>query len=261
LFIKSPEDNKLISIAIPVYEMHGNGYNFLNFSFSKILSQTYKNIQIVISDHSLNNNIEILCKSWSNDLNIKYLRNEFKRGSSSSNINNAINNCDGQLIKILFQDDFFYDDKSIENIVEAFDQNDEWLVCACTHTQNGTSFYNEFYPSWNYNMIKGVNTISSPSVLTIKNHKKERFDNNLIWLMDCDFYTQLYIKYGPPKILNTICIVNRIWGNRLSDTIETLTKKKEKVYLAKKYHNSNYLLELTIYYLAYFKNLTKKYFN
>ncbi|MHA8108528.1 glycosyltransferase [Aquirufa sp. A-Brett2-W8] len=230
------ESSPLISLAIPVYEMHGYGVTFLEFSFTKIISQTYNNIQVVISDHSISNDIQELCNSWTDRLNILYLRNENNRGNSSSNINNAINNCDGELIKILFQDDFLIESNVIYDIVNSFKSNQFWLVCACTHSNNGIDYYNNFYPKWNSNIVGGMNTISSPSVLTIRKSVKERFDENLIWLMDCDFYMQLYIKYGLPVIHNNICIVNRIWGNRLSDTIPETIKKREELYMRDKFY-------------------------
>ena len=93
--------------------MHGKGSNFLNFSLEQIYNQSYSNIQVVISDHSIDNSIYTVCNDWSKKLNIKYLKNTKNRGSSSANINNAINNCDGKLIKILFQDDFLFYKNSI----------------------------------------------------------------------------------------------------------------------------------------------------
>lgn len=205
--------------------MKGRGVEFLNFSLEKIDNQTYKDIQVVISDHSLNNDIKRLCDYWMKKLNIKYIKNEINRGSSSSNINNAIENSDGDLIKILFQDDFLFDEYSINDIVYSF--NGDWLVTPCLHTNDGVSFYNPITPYWNDNIHLGINTISSPSVITISKNIKERFDDDLIWLMDCDFYKKLHIKYDIPIFTKKINVVNRLWGNRLSDTIPEETKNKE----------------------------------
>ena len=229
------KSDKLISIAIPCYEMKGVGAKFLDESLLKINNQTYKNIQVVISDHSINDDVKNICDKWSSKLQIKYLRNSENIGSSSSNINSAINNCDGEIIKILFQDDFLYDNYSIELIVNFFEDNDKWLVTSCFHTNDGINVYNEHHPVWNDNIHLGVNTISSPSVLSIKNGIKERFDDDLIWLMDCDMYKKLYNEYGHPKILPAINVVNRLWGNRLSDTIPQSVKDNELIKMKLKY--------------------------
>lgn len=229
------ELNKLVSIAIPCYEMKGLGAQFLNESLLKISNQTYKNIQVVISDHSSTNIIENVVNIWLKELNIKYIKNIENVGSSSSNTNLAIDNCDGELVKILFQDDFLYDENSIKSIIDNFSDNDKWLVTTCLHTNDGINMYNEHQPRWNDEIHLGVNTISSPSVLTIHKSVRERFDDNLIWLMDCDMYKKLYIKYGLPKILPTINVVNRLWGSRLSDTIPQSIKDDELIKIKIKY--------------------------
>jgi glycosyltransferase involved in cell wall biosynthesis len=229
------ELNKLISIAIPCYEMNGFGASFLNDSLTKIYNQTYKNIQVVVSDHSINNDIKEICDKWSDKLLIKYLKNKNNIGSSSSNINFAINNSDGDIIKILFQDDFLHNEYSIELIVNFFDENDKWLITSCLHTNDGINMFNEHHPKWNDKIHLGINTISSPSVLSIKNDVKERFDDDLIWLMDCDMYKKLYDSYGPPKILPSVNVVNRLWGNRLSDTIPQSIKDNELIKMKLKY--------------------------
>ena len=113
--------------------------------------------------------------------------------------------------------------------------NCSWLVSACTHTRDGNNLYHNFTPKWNHNIHLGVNTLSSPSVLTIKNVVSERFDESLIWLMDCDIYKKLYNKYGLPVFLMSINIVNRLWENRLSDTIPENIKQKEVNILKEKY--------------------------
>ena len=65
----------MISIAIPSFtgdDLVGLGH--LDILFKTIELQDYKDVEIVVSDHSLNNYIEIFCKSKS--LNIKYLKND-----------------------------------------------------------------------------------------------------------------------------------------------------------------------------------------
>jgi hypothetical protein len=226
---------KLVSIAIPCYEMNGRGVEFLNFSFEKIYEQTYKEIQVVISDHSIDEGIKDLCDQWKEKLNIKYVKNDKNRGSSSSNINNAIDHSDGEIIKILFQDDYLYGENSIDDIVINFNEDTLWLITACNHTKDTIKFENVHYPYFHDNIHLGFNTISSPSVLTINKSVTERFSEDLIWLMDCDMYKKLHIRYGLPTIVNNINVVNRLWGNRLSDTIPNSVKNNEYKIMKDKY--------------------------
>lgn len=221
------------SIAIPTYEMNGQGVDFLEFSFKKIHKQTFKNFELVISDHSKNNDIQKLCTKWKNLLNVRYYKNDTKRGSSSANINFAISKCKGVWIKILFQDDFLFHEDSLLKIYNFLQSNPDskWLASGCEHTKDGKTFINRFIPKWNSLIHLGQNTISSPSVISLRNdlvsQNKVLFDERLIWLMDVDFYKKLYNKYGPPAILEDINVVNRLGEHRLSSLIEEQTKNKE----------------------------------
>ena len=225
-----------LSIAIPTYEMNGMGSKFLEFSFEKLKLQTFTDFQVVVSDHSKNDDVKSLCENWSDKLNIKYIRNEESIGSSSANINNVISNSDGKWIKIIFQDDFLYDNESLLNIYNSIkDTNKKWLVSACEHSTDGFLMYRPFYPRWNDDMQYGNNTISSPSVLCIKNEDTLFFDNRLIWLMDVEYYKRLYDNFGEPILLNKICVVNRTWANQLTNKI------------TEKIKNDEYLLMRSIY--------------
>ena len=225
-----------LSIAIPTYESHGRGCEFLLTQFQKFQQQTFKDFEIVISDHSKNNDIESLCSFYNNFLDIKYYRNEEKRGNSSANLNNALKKCSGELIKIIFQDDFLWDERSLHYTIESFDEGTQWLVSACQHTNDdGVSFNRDFYPKYHDKIHLGFNTISSPSVLTIKNENKILFDERLIWLMDVDYYKSCYNLFGPPVILNKITVVNRIWGMQMTNKISEKIKDIEKNLLIKKF--------------------------
>lgn len=222
-----------ISICIPTYEMKGLGVKYLEHSFEILKKQSFNNFEVIISDHSKNDAIKNLCNKYKDYINIKYYRNKKNIGSSSSNINNALKNASGKIIKILFQDDFLYNDKSLEEIVNNFNiKEDNWMVTACEHSYDGKTFFRKFYPKYNKMIFLGKNTISSPSVLTIKNNTKIFFDEKLIWLMDCDYYKRCYDNFGQPKILNKINVVNRVGDHQVSNSlVNKMTKIKETVYI------------------------------
>jgi glycosyltransferase involved in cell wall biosynthesis len=225
--------DKKISICIPTYEMKGKGVEYLEYSFNILYSQTYSNFEIVISDHSQSNDIELLCEKYSQVMRINYIKNKNKRGNSSANINNAIKNAKEDIIKILFQDDFLYDEYSLEKQLECFKEN--WMVTACCH-YNEKEIYKPFYPKYHDAIQYGENTISSPSVLMFKNKNILEFDEDLFWLMDVDYYKRMYDKFGFPAICNYITVVNREHKNQVSNTLATEEiKQKELNYIIKKY--------------------------
>jgi len=207
-----------ISICIPTWEQYGRGVEFLKNNFEILLSQTYKNFNVIISDHSKDDNIKLLCDEYSNHFEIKYFKNENFLGNGPANTNNAILNADGDIIKIIFQDDYLFDERALELTSKEF-ENDEcmWLVCGCNHTHDdGITHSNPMTPYWNDAIKRGVNTISSPSVLSFRNNNPCLFDENLTMLMDCDMYQQLFVRYGLPTILSDCLVTNRIHKHQIS---------------------------------------------
>ena len=229
------------SIAIPTWESYGRGGEFLEDILRTIEIQTLKDFEVCISDHSENNDVLDVVKTFEDKFSIVYLRNSEKRGNGPANTNNAIDMCSGDIIKVMFQDDFFYDDESLEKINNEFNTTDKtWLVNGCNHTQNdGHSFYWEMYPKWNDRLLEGVNTISSPSVLSFKNKVVNRFDENLVYFMDCEFYYGMNNKYGLPIFLNDVLVSNRIGEYSVTTNVSHKNRdyyvSKETEYCREKY--------------------------
>ena len=218
--------NKKVSIAIPTWESHGRGVEFLDDLLRTIEIQHFKDFEVVISDHSKNDDLANKVKEFDTKFQIKYIKNNKNRGNSPANLNNAIDNCSGEIIKIMFQDDFFYDDEALEKIYYSLaDSEKMWLLNGCNHTKDhGNSFYWEFYPKFNPDLLRGVNTISSPSVVAFKNNVDNRFDTNIVYFMDLDFYYGMKQKYDDPIFYNDVLISNRVHDDSISNS---LTNKEE----------------------------------
>lgn len=227
----------LVSIAIPCYEMHGLGVKFLELSLNKIVLQTYKELEVVVSDHSFDNEIKDLCLKFSDKIKIIYIKNLEKRGSSSANLNNAIKNCSGEIIKILMQDEYLLKNDVLEKIVKFFKENDNahWLINSCAFGFYPDIEKGRMIPFYSNKIIQSVNTIGSPSNLTIKNKQVEFFDENLIWVMDCDYYVRLYNKFGNPHIIEECLIYIIQHEKQVTNLISEEIKNKEEKELKKKY--------------------------
>jgi glycosyltransferase involved in cell wall biosynthesis len=227
----------LVSIAIPCYEMFGEGSMFLDFSLKKIKEQTHKNIEVIISDHSLGDEIKNICDNYKNEINIIYIKNEKNRGSSSTNLNCALKNCSGKIIKILMQDEYLLETTSIEEIERVFSDNDsiKWLLNSCVYGSFPNLEKGRLTPKYSDDLIKSINTIGSPSALTIKNENLIFFNEELIWVMDCDYYKRMYDFFGFPYILDKHLVYVVQHKNQLSNIINKEKKEKEEYYLNKKY--------------------------
>jgi glycosyltransferase involved in cell wall biosynthesis len=220
-----------LSIAIPTYEQKGLGLSFLRHNLEVISKQNFKDFEVIVSDDSTyfaQMAMEAECKRYAF---VKYFRNE-KKGISA-NTNNGIKHAMGDLIKIIFQDDFLYSENSLQDIVDNF--KGDWMVSACEHTQDGHTMIRPFYPKYNQEIYLGNNTISSPSVLTIKNDNPLLFDENLTMLMDVDYYKRCYDKFGEPTILNKINVVNTVGNHQVSQNITASEMEEELNYVKEKY--------------------------
>jgi glycosyltransferase involved in cell wall biosynthesis len=226
---------KKLSIAIPTWESYNNGEQFLDDLLRTIEIQTFKDFEVVISDHSKDDYLLPKIKEFEDKFDIKYYRNENDRGNSPANMNNAISKCSGEIVKIMFQDDFFYDDEALEKIYYALSDSDRmWLLNGTNHTKDdGNSFYWDLYPKFNDDLLKGVNTISSPSVVAFKRQSEVIFDETLVYFMDIDYYYGMHEKYGDPVFYNDILVTNRFpHKNSISSNI---TNKKEMMSDESKY--------------------------
>jgi glycosyltransferase involved in cell wall biosynthesis len=246
-----------LSICIPTYEMKGMGHVFLRQSFDVLVGQTFADFDVVVSDHSKDNAVEQLCEEYKAKIKVHYYRNEEQRGNYSFNLNTAIKKAEGSIIKVLLQDDFLADERSLETIVNNFDlTKDGWLVTGCIHTRNRTDRFLPFHPKYNRAIQYGRNTLGSPTVLAVRNQDPLFFDEKLIWLNDCDYYKRCYARFGAPKIVPAVCSVVGVGDHQITNTIAGFRlREREFHYIAQKYRN-----DIAAYpgmVLAYIKLLIK----
>lgn len=206
-----------LSVAIPCWSMGGKGHEVLDYSFKILERQTLKDFEVVVTDHSIDDNVKNVCDNSS--LNVKYIRNEKDRGNPASNTNLGLSNCVGDYIKLLCQDDYLYDDVSLENCYnDIVGSNNVWSFNSYFHTNDYKNLYRRYFPYFN-ERIETVNTFGTPSALTIKNGLGIYCDENLKFAYDCEFYKRIYIKHGLPNLSDKVTMVNYIHENSTTNTI------------------------------------------
>ena len=180
-----------ISIILPYHDME-NGAFFLKRAIDSVMSQTYKNYEIVLT----------------------------KDGKMAENTNSGIKRATGDLIKILYMDDYLAHENALQGIVEAF--KGTWLVTATDNNHN--PYYNDT-----------ANTLGSPSALTFKNGLDMYFDERMSWMLDLDFYNRMYKKYCPKTILNDVNVCIGIHDGQMTNILTNQEIHTEFNYLKKKY--------------------------
>lgn len=191
-------DNPRISIAIPFYAGMKNAQFFMDRCLASIRSQTFQDFDIVITD----------------------------TGKMAENTNNAMRQCTGELIKVLYMDDYFAHKNALKDIVDNFKDEDDWMITGCD---------NNPHPRWTDDIETGNNKLGSPSCLTFRNSKKLYFDEKLSWVLDCDLYKRWYEQSGKPKILSGVNINIGIGDHQHTNILSNKEKLLEHEYLKQKY--------------------------
>lgn len=209
-----------ISIAIPLYVKDSVGVEYLRQAFDTIEKQTFKDFEVVISDHSKITDTIDLCEEYCTKFKINYIKNFYGReiphpGTVNSNV--AIENCKGEYIKLLHCDDFFVDNFALEKIVKTLDETKKkWLVCGFNHTTDGINFFNSKKPQYPNHLLVGNNLLGAPTNITVRNDCQVYFDPDAMMSMDHEWYHRLRMEYGLPVFLDDILVTSRMRDDRLS---------------------------------------------
>lgn len=213
-YIKTMQNSSpKISIAVPIH----HGMKHFQFFFDRLMHsieiQSFRDFEIVVTEE----------------------------GSMPVNTNAAIKKSRGEIVKILYLDDYLAHKHSLRNIVEAFDSNTEWLVTGCLHQEYIRGGYEDphspHYPEYTTDIHTGNNRLGSPSVLALRNNEPLLFDEKLSYFLDCDLYRRYYDKFGAPKILNDLNVVIGIHDGQTSQTMPLDDKLEEFYYMQAKYAN------------------------
>ena len=231
---------KKISVAIPSYEFGGRGAEVLEHSFKILSFQDFQDFDVVVADHSnpKNMDIEELCSKWGNWIDIKYYRNLNNVGNAASNFNFAIQHSEGEYIKLLCQDDCLFSNSALSAIMMAINNSSaNWLASAYWHADGDKDNLSRPHHPFMNPQIYIVNTLGTPSGITIKNFGKEipLFDSELSYCYDCDFYYRFFKKYGEPRILKVITAINLRWEKSTTSSITQEIIQKENRYILNKY--------------------------
>lgn len=196
-----------ISIVVPTHDMKDGDW-FLQRLITSLDQQHFRDFELVIT----------------------------KEGKMAANTNAGIKKAKGEIIKILYMDDFLYNPYALDNISQNFTGG--WLATGCIHSSEGHLF-NEHVPTYSEDIRTGNNTIGSPSVVAFENNDPLLFDEKMSWLLDCDLYHRLHERYGLPTLLETIDIGIGVGRHQTSYLMSDREKLEEHNYIKQKYGTTN----------------------
>ena len=123
------------------------------------------------------------------------------------------------------------------------------MVCGSAVTYDGQNSINPMVPQMHPQIHFGKNTVSSPSVLSMRRKKALEFDENLIWLMDVEIYHRLNKTCGSPTIVPETLVLNRLHEGQVSNTgVTAELRRKELSYVRKKHKLDETLKDRVAFY-------------
>lgn len=200
-----------VSIIIPIHAGMKHGDYFLWRSVQSIMNQTFTDYEIII----------------------------VQQGKMAENTNAGMRKAKGEILKILYLDDYFAHPKALQIIVDNFDKNTYWLATGCLHQKVEDDYFETPHsphsPEYVEDIHTGNNRLGSPSVVALRNEGHLEFDENLSFLLDCDLYKRYRATYGLPTIVNDMNVVIGLHSNQTSNLMSEAQKLQEFKYVMKKY--------------------------
>ena len=199
---KTPFTNEpLVSVNITTY----NRANFLGRCLDSVLSQSYKNIEVIIVDDASSDNTSEVAEQYRRkDSRVKYFRHERNQGNAYAR-NTALKNCQGTFVAFMDDDDEWVDtDKLIKQVKIFSDNTDPKLGIVCSGVKVIDAKDNEelkqakMPPNLISTLLKGNGVIHNSTVMTRRNimTKVGGFDTKMPRGIDSEFFRTVVVKYG-----------------------------------------------------------------
>ena len=218
-----------ISVAISAFEAQGRGQEFIAWSLGKLSGQVLPpgdSLEVVVSDHSADDAVRRAVAEFADRLTVTYVRNERDRGNMSANINNAIAHCTGDVVKILFQDDYLEGQGALAALVKPFDDpRCVWSVSTYDHTHDRVTRSARHHPTFDGDLMRlatGFNGIGSPSCVAFRRLAVDQaFDPEVNYFMDCEWYARMLHRYGPPTVVRDTHVVTLFHPQQMTHSVNS----------------------------------------
>lgn len=251
----------LVSICLPIY----NGEKFLEEALNSVIEQTYKSIELIVSDdNSLDNSLRVITQ-FKKRVDFPVLVFNHKPNGIGANWNNCVRNSNGKFVKFLFQDDIL-ESTCIEKMVEQALKDDSigLVYSKRKFLYNSKDFksiewikkYENLHLSWKQNIVLDckvtngrkllkdnnllkfpINKIGEPTAVLLKKEVFEKigfFSEALKQDLDIEFW------YRSMKFFNVLFIDEALLSFRLHDDQTTAKNSKTRLDESHLFLNSLY---------------------
>ena len=244
-------DDLLISIIIPVY----NAEKYLEQCLNSIKNQTYKNFEVIIVNDGSKDSSEVICKRFSeDDSRFRYFTKS--NGGVSSARNFGLDNTNGHYITFIDGDDWV-EHNHLEILMDAIIKNNCEIAISSymEFIENRAEFLINIYTNQgkhllNFGKMNREKFLTNlPKLLSINNSfscavsklfhsrlvENIRFDTNIIYAEDLDFYFKLYLKANDFVFVNAETYIYRQHDNSTTSGFTQIHAEQELTVYKKMY--------------------------
>lgn len=215
------------------------GEKFLVEYLSQFIYQSFKDFEIIISDQSHEFEHVSIIDTFKHIMDIKYVRNHSDVRNAANNVNNAVRHATGDIIKLLYVDDYFVDPQALQKINDAFDKDPDgkWFISGFIHSnEDRTQFFDARKPWYGNKHVNGDNTTGNPSNYAVRRECALEMDDNLLWIVDGEYFYRSYYYHGDPIMIDDILVCFREHGeSAFKDPKFKELDAKERQYCIDKY--------------------------
>lgn len=252
-----------VSICIPAYKQ----IKYLRKLMDSVHKQAFTDFEIILTDDTPDESVFTFVKQHALYPKIFYHKNQTAKGSPA-NWNEAIKMATGEYIKIMHHDDWFTETYSLGKFVQALDENPQALFAFCASKIKYANWFkrriNELSPGeldelkqHPAKLLIG-NSVGGPSATIYRRGSHMFFDEQLVWLVDIDFYINFF------KDSNAVVYINEPLVCTITNAAHSVTTRVEQdkkvevfenlyVYNKHKHHLLN-----DIYYILHCKKHLQK---
>ena len=223
---------KLISVVVPIYDPENQFHAFVNDLLESVAQQSALPLEVILCGNQPPTYLGNLHLRFSGRLKLVWLQNQ--SSNAPENINSGVAAAEGEVVKLLFQDDFLIDSHVLVSSQKVSTES-PWRAFACQGAQeDGSLIEQKVFPIFTNRLRDGENQIGAPSVVAFKKSSYVQMDSRLPYLFDVDWYLSMAHANGFPSYETTTSIGIRSHAGQATHWAKS-GFRKELVLLRKKH--------------------------
>jgi glycosyltransferase involved in cell wall biosynthesis len=211
-----------VSVVVPYYDPDATSAWMLQELVESLLVQTTLPHEIVISSVHDVSNLTELARLVNEKFPIRTVKSSAK--NAPENINFAVSQSSGEIVKLLFHDDLLAHAEALSNSVKALENTGfKWVVSASQNFNSDKELkYVPNLPKFPLLMALGENRLGAPSAATFYRLHYVPMNGDFAFLYDCDWYLSMREANGSPALLTTNDVGIRIHGGQATNSVKSL---------------------------------------